>query len=89
MRIRLAAILAALLIGLPCFAQSNSNVDTLLGQVQAQADLAAYMALTAGGQVGEDSSPAEAYAQAVGNKWLPASVSARILYALMSSATWS
>jgi len=75
-RIRLAAILAALLIGLPCFAQSNSNVDTHLGQVQAQADLAAYMALTAGGQVGEDSSPADAYAQAVGSTWLPASVSA-------------
>lgn len=72
MRIRFSAILAVLVIGLPCFAQSNSNVDTLLGQVQAQTDYSAYMVLTAGGQIGEDSSPAEAYALAVQNKWLPA-----------------
>jgi hypothetical protein len=51
-------------------------VDTLLGQVQAEADYSAYMALVAGGQVGEDSSPADAYALAVEKKWLPAGGSA-------------
>lgn len=71
MRIRTIAIITALfLIGLPCFAQSNSSVDTLLSQAQAQADYVAYMALAAGGQVGEDASPADAFAQAQQNGWL-------------------
>ena len=74
-RIRFAAIIASLLIGLPCLAQSNSNVDTLLGQVRAQADYSAYMALTAGGRIDEDTSPADAYALAVQNKWLSAKAS--------------
>lgn len=73
MRIRTTAILAALfLIGLPCFAQSNSSVDTLLSQDQAQGDYVAYMVLAAGGQVGEDSTPEEAFALAQEKGWIPA-----------------
>ena len=69
-RIRIAPILVFLAIGLPCFAQSNSEVDDLLAQVQARTDSAAYMILVASGQLGEDASPSDAYTMLLDKKWI-------------------
>jgi hypothetical protein len=71
-RIRLTLIALVALLGFPCFAQSNERVDALLAQQQTTVDIAAYIVLAAGGQVAEDAAPADAYALAQQNKWLPA-----------------
>jgi hypothetical protein len=72
-RIRYAPFFFLLAIGLPCFAQSNSEVDALLAQGQARIDSAAYMVLVAGGQIDESSSPAAAYSILLDKAWLSAS----------------
>jgi hypothetical protein len=72
-RIRYAFIFLMLAIGLAGFAQSNSEVDALLPQTEARIDSAAYMALAASGLIGEESSPADAYAMLMGKGWLSAS----------------
>ncbi len=76
MRIRFALVSLMLAIGLAAFAQSNAEVDALLAQERARADSAAYMALAAGGQVGEESSPADALAAAQQRGWIKKSVAA-------------
>jgi hypothetical protein len=53
------------LIGLPCIAQSNEKVDSLLAQVQARTDATCYLVLAAGGKVAESAEPETAYAAAV------------------------
>ena len=74
MRIHLTPIVLVALLGFPCFAQSNERVDALLAQQQTKVDIAAYIVLAAGGQVAEDAAPADAYALAQQNKWIPASL---------------
>jgi len=75
-RIRYVPALVALAIGMPCFAQANAQVDELLSEQQARLDSAAYLVLVAGGQLAEDSSPAEAYAMLQDKKWIPAGLEA-------------
>jgi hypothetical protein len=53
------------LIGLPCIAQSNEKVDSLLVQIQARTDAVSYLVLTAGGKIAETTEPEAAYAAAV------------------------
>jgi hypothetical protein len=75
-RIRYVPVLIALALGVPCFAQSNAQVDELLSEQQARSDSAAYMVLVAGGQIGEDAAPADAYAMLQDKKWIPAGLEA-------------
>lgn len=76
MRIRFALVSLMLAIGLAGFAQSNAEVDALLAQEQARVDSAAYMVLVAAGQIGEDSSPADAFAALQEKGWISAKAAA-------------
>jgi hypothetical protein len=71
-RIRSVPLIFSLMIGLPCLAQSNSEVDALLAQGQARIDSAAYMVLVAGGEIEESSTPDAAYAMLQEKAWLSA-----------------
>lgn len=76
MRIRFAPIILLALVGIPCFSQSNTRVDALLSQVQAKADIAAYIVLAGGGEIQSDTTPEAAYALALEKRWLPSSLKA-------------
>lgn len=58
------------------FAQSNRVLDLLLAQKEAACAESAYLALVGGGWLPEDTTPTEAYALAMGKKWLPKGSSA-------------
>jgi hypothetical protein len=63
-------VLVMLFCGLPAFAQSNDAVDELLAQERARLDSTAYIVLSAGGLVGEDSNPEAAFALLLEKAWV-------------------
>lgn len=60
-------------LAIPAFAQSNERIDELLGQREARVDSAAYIALSAGGLIGEGDSPERAFALLLEEGWLDGS----------------
>ncbi len=72
MTLRRAVFLSLVLLSsLQLYAQSNTAIDTLLGQEKAAYAETAYLALIGGGWIPEDASISDAFRFAVGKKWIP------------------
>lgn len=76
-RRRFVFVLALLFcLSLAAMAQSNETIDEILGQDTATVGSVAYVALTAGELVNDDSSPDKAVEVAIAAGWLPDAASA-------------